>query len=88
MEEDIWYKNLDTGERMRVDEYGNLYAPLIKGVTDESIEAIKLRMRVNAGSGIGAFWDHEQWNSVIVVGDNYEVTPVEEVPQIWREVLV
>ena len=55
-----WYKNLVTGERCRVDEYGNLFAPLLPPVSDGNIDAVKLRMKVNAGSGMGAIWSGDK----------------------------
>tara|TARA_R110002110_G_scaffold48518_6_gene144503 strand:+ start:184 stop:438 length:255 start_codon:yes stop_codon:yes gene_type:complete len=83
---DKWYKNPVTGERIRVDSQGNLYAPLISGVDDENIDAIRLRMKVNAGSGIGAFWGGEDWHKDYLIP--YKETPIADVPKSWKEVLI
>ena len=61
-----YYLNPENGERVGVDTYGNLFAPIISGVTDDNVKNWLIRLKNNAGSGLIAFWQAGYWDTSLM----------------------
>ena len=61
-----YYRNTKNDERVAVDTYGNLFAPLVSGVTDDNVKNVLIRLKNNAGSGLIAFWEAGYWDTSLM----------------------